>query len=443
MKSTRWLYAAGALMLAVAVRAGIIVYNATLVNTTGLTANATYTLDLQNNGINSLSAQAIYSSATIANVTFQDGAQSTGSFTVTSYTALSSATAVNHITIASNSGLAGVNIALPGYVLINGLDWATGNTSSNTATSLAAALNAVPYLKASATGSIVYTTAAASGSLYNSYSLVSSSPSFVTVATSKFTGGQDNATISINGVSLIQGSGKDWSNITSAHATAVSLAAAINANSSLNTLVKAAASGTVVTATSTLTGAAYNFLLQVSTPAITLSGAHMINGTTSAVTKGSSVITAPNGSTLTTALPVLYSGTPAIGGLLAQATYYVVPVTGNSFMLSNCSTCAVAGTAKDLVVVTSTSTQILDSIHTYTLAPLPITGTPGLSWDVSNDGTNYFPLAVSSVTINSYQAGGTSMFWSFGFIGTRYLRLDATAPTTGALNLKVTVIGTN
>lgn len=432
-------YAAGVLLLAMVARAGIIIYNSVLVNTPALAYNNTYTVDLQSLGIGALSAQAVYSSATISNATFQDGAQSTGSFTVLNYLALSSASASNSLTIVSNAIPANASIAVPGYVFFNGIDWAVGNTSSNTAQSIKTALATVPWLSVSASGSVVYATATY-GSLYNSYGMTSNTSS-ITVTNPRFTGGRDNAYIAINGARLTQG--RHWTAATSNAVTATSLASAINGASLLNTRLTAAASGGVVSATSTINGAGFNYLLQTSTPtALSASGSNMVNGTTPGFALGGSVFTAVHGSGLSLALPVLYSGTPAIGGLTAQTTYYAVPTSGNSFMLAKYSTSAVAGNI-DLVVVTSTSTQLLPSQHTYTLAPLPITGTPGLAWTVSNDGVNFTPVAIASVTINSYTPGGANVLWSFGYIGSRYLRLNVTAPATGGLNLNTTVIGTN
>ena len=109
-------YAAGLLALAMAVHASVIVYNTALVNEAALAYNSTYSVDLQNNGVNALSAQATYSSATIAAASFGDGQQSTGGITVVNYAALVAAPAVNNLTVVTNTGLTGASIVLPGYV---------------------------------------------------------------------------------------------------------------------------------------------------------------------------------------------------------------------------------------------------------------------------------------------------------------------------------------
>lgn len=429
-------YAAGALLLAMIARAGIITYNAVLVNTPALAYNNTYSVNLQTNGIGTLSAQAYYSTATVADATFVDGTQSTGGFTILDYTALSTAAAHNSITVLSTSDLSGATIVVPGFVLVNGQDWATQPTTSQTALSIKNALANVPYLSVSVSGSVVYATATAKGSLYNSYGLVSTSGN-LSVATPQFTGGQDNAVIRINGVALQQAI--NWTAGSSNAQAATSLAAAINA-SSLNTALHASASGSVVTATSTLNGSKYNYLLQTSTPtALASSGSNMAGGTTPNFTLNSPVFTGINGSGLTTALALLYTGSPAIGGLSSGTTYYSVPVSGDSFMLAKYSTSAVAGNV-DLVIVTSTNTQL--SADTYTLAPLKVTGNASFKWQVSNDNSTWTDIAVSSVTVTP-TSSANSTIWSFGFIGTQYLRINVIAPTTGALALKIQLIGTN
>lgn len=437
-KNTGW-YLAGALLLAMVARAGVIVYDSVLVNETALAHNATYSLDMQANGINALSAQALFSSATPTNVPFQDGSQATGSFTVTSFASLSAKAATNNITVTSTSSLSGASIVLPGYVFLNGLDWATGATPAATAISIKNALSTVPWLRVSASGSVVYATATV-GAFYNTMQMVSSNGNIV-VASSHFTGGQNNATVAINGVVLAQG--LNWTAATSNNATAASLASAINASTALNTKIGALASGAVVTLTSKFADSLYNYSLVSSTPSgLAASGVNMTAGTAPAFRLGSTLFAVPaNG--LSLALPVLFTGSPAIGGLASGSTYYAVPVDANDFMLAKYSTSAVAGV--DLVVITSTNTRA--SADSYLLAPLGIGGVPSFKWQVSNDNSTWSDLAVSSVTMGptgtAYAQPPSIVFWSFGFIGTRYIRLNVVAPTAGGISLKVFTIGSN
>lgn len=433
---------AGVMALAFAARAANIIYSAQLASETALAHSSTYSVDLLATGIGSLSAQATYSSATVATASFQDGAQATGGFTVLNYAALKAASATDSITIVSTTGLAGATINVPGFVFSNGIDWATGASPSATATSLAAALATVPYLSVSHAGSVVYATATA-GSFYNTYAMLSNNTN-LSIASPLFTGGQDNAWIAINGARLNQG--MQWTAATSNAATASSLATAINAAAPLSSKLKAQASGAVVTSTSSLNGAVFNYPLQTSTPTVlSASGARMTGGADAAFALGGSAFSSPSNG-LTLALPVLYTqGSAAIGGLTDQTTYYAIPASAGSFMLSTSQSGALAGTG--LVVVTSTNTQLPASQHTYSLAPLGISGVPSFKWQASNDNSNWLDLNVSSVTMGPtgtpYSTPPTSTLWSFGFIGTRYLRLNATAPATGGILLQVQLIGTN
>lgn len=433
------LYAAGLLALATIAYASVIVYNQLLVNETALAYSNTYSVDLQSNGINSVSAQATYSSATVPAVTFRDGTQSTGSLTVLNYLALSTASATNRVTVVTNTELDGASLALPGFVFVEGVDWRKQSTTSGTAASIAAALAQVPSLHVSRVGSVVYTTAPSVGSYYNSWQFVSSTPTALTVNSQYFQGGQDNAIVRVNGINLLQG--RDFTAATSNAATATSLRNAINGNSALSPYITASlGGGGVVFSTSNRTGAQYNFTLVSSTPsALSVSGTRMTGGTAAADTLGSATISIPSHG-LTTALPVLYTtagGT--IGGLSSGATYYPIILDANNVKLSNTSTGAIAGIGAQ--VVTSTSSQVTANL--YTLTPLPITGTPSFKWQVSNDNSSWIDLAVSSVTMTSYSNPPASTLWSFGYIGTRYLRLNVIGPTTGGIYLNVRVIGTN
>lgn len=138
---------------------------------------------------------------------------------------------------------------------------------------------------------------------------------------------------------------------------------------------------------------------------------------------------------------VLYtSSTISPSPLVNQTTYYVIPVDRSSFKLATTLNNAKAGTG---IVITSSGTA-----HTYTLAPLAITGTPSFKWQVSNDGTNFndytansYNVTVSSVTMLSYTLGGASTVWDFGPFDFTWIRLNAIAPTQGGIQLKCTPNG--
>lgn len=426
----------GVLALAAIARAVVIVYTGNLISTPGLAYNATPSLDLQQYGIGGLSAQVTYSSATFAAATFTDGRQSTGSFTIADNTAISTATASDNLTVVSTTGLTSSQIGINGTRLVNGIDWVTMDTTSNTAISIASAIRLnTTLLVSTVTGSaIIYTTAPIAGSYYNAWVTTATAGSALSWANTAFTGGVNNAVVSLNGVTLQQG--LNWLYGATSALSATNLATAINANTTLNKLVTAAASGNVVTTTSTLAGT-NAFSLASSTNAITT--VSMKAGANSATTFAGQITVQGHGFTL--ALPVLYSTKTAggtIGGLTNQTTYYVVPIDANTLGLS--STSAVAQTG---VYQTFTSSVTGLAADSYSLAALPITGTPGFYWQASNDGTNWVNLAVTSVTVSAYSNPPASTLWAFGYIGNRYVRLNIAAPTTGGLSLQVALVGTN
>lgn len=441
-RNAGWIAAALTVVMAVGRLAASIIYNQPLVAQPGLAYSTTFPLNLANAGINTMSAQATFSSATFTNATFVDGQQSTGSFTVLSNTGLSTATATNTLTVTSTSGLTGASILYPGFQWYNGVDWAVGATTAATANSIASALQTAGLTTSVPNGgSVINITAPAYGPLYNSYPLTVVGTSNITVGTPLFQGGQGDLIVTINGVQLKQH--RDWQKGASAAASATALAAAINANATLSKLVTAQAIGTVVTATSTLANV-NSFALTTSSPtAVSVSGVRMTGGVAPAATLASSTLALPSHG-FTTALPLLYtSGGVSLGGLTNQTTYYAVVVDANDLKLASSSSNAQAGT---FITLTSSTTQLSD--HTATLSALPITGTPGFYWQVSNDGSNWYSLQVASVTFGSgggypYANPPTTTIWSFGALPYQQIRLNVTGPTTGGVQLNVTAVGTN
>lgn len=414
-------------------------YNGPLVNApTGAAYSNTYALDLAKYDSSKVSAQVLYSSVTYTSPTFSDGTESTGNVTVISYARLSSATASNYLTVNANNWPLGAILNVNGTQLVGGVNWAKGNVSSNTATNIAAAIVAgVSGITASASGSVVYATATVYGTAGNVYFMTSNTSS-ITVNALKFSGGQDNAVLTINGVTLTANS--QFYPLTSNAVTATRIAAAINAHASLSpTLISTAPAGSaIIYATSTLNGTAYNYTLTTSTPgSLSVSGAVMTGGTNPGDVLNSRVITAVSTFGLPLALPVLYTGTPAIGGLTTGTTYFAVPLAGNTFSLAKYSTSAVAGLTADYVLVTSTNSGT--TAHTYTLAPLGWSGSASFVWQSSNDNSNWATLPLTSAVTVTSTTASTDALYDFGFYNFRYIRLSYTAPTTGALNLVVPV----
>lgn len=550
MKKYGFLIAA-ALALTVIVRAGI-VYNAYLINETGLAYSKNYPLNLSTtpngSGIARLTAQAIYSSSTLPTNTFNDGRVSTATITVITNTGLTAVAAMDRITIAANAviqeaaatntlvvnstnGLTSASISVAGTTIVNNgwrVDLAshtatdiaaqantyvnqivatTGNTSTvtftaskkgtvgnsytlststptaltagaasftgglndafqnqsitvngtvyprgyywnqpnsgspmtstGTAVSIAALLNTITGIQASAAGSVVYATATVSNLAGNSFTIVSSTPSAMTVLTPTFTGGADQASVTINGTKVIVSTGSGNTG------TATNLAASINANSSLSSIMAASSTGNVVFTTSTAVGTLSNYTLISSTPTdLVLSHPTLVGGQNASFTINSPVIFIPS-HRYSTGLPLVLSGSAPPAPLVANTTYFAIAVDANDIDLATSLANAKAGT---FITLTSSSTT---GPHTTTLTPQVTTGTMGLQWQVSNDCVNYtnytttsLGVAVSSLSFASpYTAGSTT--WDLGPVNFQCIQAATTGPSTGAWALQVKVNGSN
>ena len=395
--------------------------------------DTSWTIDLQQLGVNSLSAQATYSSATIPSKTFTDGAPAVGVLTVGSVAHLSTAAASDTITITSTSGIAGAYILMPGFQLKCGADWAAGPTVSSAATSLAAALNKNPLITATPSAGVITITAKTVGAWANSIPIASSNGNIV-VATALMAGGADAAVVTIHGVALKEG--KDWYRGGSTGATATSLAAAVNAAPGLAGFITATPSSSDVNLAAVGNGSKYNFSLASSTGDITVSGALMTGGADMGYAIGSGIISVPSHG-FTVGLPVLYteaSGFP-VAPLVDQTTYYIIPVGADSVELATTVAHAVAGDS--FLVITGSNSPS----HLYTLAPLTISGISAFTWMVSNDGLSYSALSGADVVAFATPFTAAVKTWDLGDINYRYLKLDVQAPDTGAVNLAAVVNG--
>lgn len=412
-----------------------------LTNESALAFNRNYSIDLSTYSASRVAAQVFYSSASPANVTFLDGATSSGTFTVSDYTKLSSATATGRATVVSTSNLGGAVIQLGGYSKTNGTDWFTGATKQLTAVSLASAIATIPNISANAAGGIVYTTAAV-GAYANQFTYTSNNTS-VTINSGHLSGGQDAAYVTIGTQTLT--SGRQWYASVSSDTTGTSLAAAIN-TAFPTTLVAAEGTGAnkgIVSVTAKLDGPVFNYAIASSTPtALLASASSLVNGVNSGFQIGSQIFVSTTAIGLTRGLAYLYAigSNPAIGGLTTGTTYYGVPVTSSQFSLAKYSTSAVVNLAADFVTVTSSASNVFSSEHTYTLTPLAIGGTASFAWQSSNDNVNWSNvLSVSTNTVSSYTNPPTNAIYDFGPYNFRYIRLNVVAPTTGGLFIQSNV----
>jgi hypothetical protein len=277
-------------------------------------------------------------------------------------------------------------------------------------------LDAGPYTRVSA--QVNYGTVTYAASTFSSGA--TSTGSFTVVSTSSLAGKY----VTINRVVLTAGT--DFAVGASVSITATNLAAAINANYLLKPIMSAQGSGALVTATSTYVGG--NFALASNTSSITVSGANMTGGYVAYYSSATDIINVPSHG-FNVGLPVLYSGTPAIGGLTTGTTYFAVPIDVNNIYLATSKVLAVAGVTHVNITVQLAPT----SAATYTLAPLDISGSPAFAWYVSNDGVNY---TVSSSTGGMSVADTGTGIIDFEDFDYRYLKMAVTGPTTGAIKLQ-------
>ncbi len=248
--------------------------------------------------------------------------------------------------------------------------------------------------------------------------------------------------IAINGVSLTEG--VDFSVGNKSSNTATNINAAINANTAFTDIIATSltAGQTIIYATATAVGTAYNYTKYSSSP----TGVNVLGFTTgrnSSIDYVNDIITSTNYS-LDLALPVKFvrvTGT-APTNLTTQTTYFVIPLYDSAFKLSKTSTGAVAGLAIDIVKAAA------DGNSTFTSNPVAFTGTAGFALQASNNGTDYFTAHASSVTFTNATSKpgsgigtGYTVFWSFTPYPYRYFRLNYSKPTFGGSKMKAYING--
>ena len=443
-----------------------ITVSTTMVNEV-LTSTRSFTIDTNLLRIDQLSAQIIYSSASPNTVTFTDGKPSTGTVTVSSLTGLTTTYANNSITVVSTTGLTDHYLYFRGYP-ISLVDKVT-TTSTGTAVNIRNFFNSyysdVVFCSTNAPSAVVTCTATITGVSPNSWTLTSSTPAAVSVSKGTFTGGYDNASFSIGGVTLQANRDFFPGGTTTTAATAI--AAAINANGTLNRMVRAQSGANVVYTTTTFVGYGTRYDMTTSSRAVlAISSSTLLAGTGSDIVLNISSNVAPNQESLLQfpASPyispsnaiykatnwgmgqaVLFTQTSgSFASLTNNATYYASNVTPAAFSLIDTATGAVAGLKLTL------STQTQTGGGTFVLTPLAITGTFSLAFQESNDGINYHQMTVTIGTTTTNAAftyatayPPTSNLLKFGDFLARYIRFLFSSPATnrGGVNTNVIIRG--
>jgi hypothetical protein len=354
-----------------------------------------------------------------------------------------------------NRALLGAYFKVGAYTYRNGYHWSdASNTSTGAAQSITNFLNSISTtinsddtggfgnVTASTSGGVVNLKAGAAGAAGNLITLATTQGpglSGFTAGSALFTGGQDNASFTINGTVFQYPTNWTLGSSSTTSTAAGSIAAAIDANAVLGPLIAASNTSNVVYATATNNGTVYNYTLTSSTQS-QLTAVGFTGGLNPAYSSGSATISLPNHG-FTTALPVLFS-TPSggsIAGLVGGTTYYVIVADANDIELATTS-----ALAQSNFPVILKSTDPTTSAHTYTVTPSTyIAGSASASWQASNDGVNWTAYSTTAggqtVNSNTFTAinPSTTTVQDFGVVDYNYLRYNITGPNQGGVNLKV------
>jgi len=204
------------------------------------------------------------------------GVKATGTITVDDYKELIGVKASATITITDYKKLAGKAFTIGDDTVTDGVDFTAGTANSNTATSLASAIDALTDYSASADGAVVTILYKESGRTGNGI-VISSDATAGYTADPYLAGGLNEGTVTIGTTDLVQGT--DFTAGTDEDTTATSLAAAINGISGLG----ASAVGAVISIEADAVGVASNLAMSatwdnINVPGLTLSGSALEGG---------------------------------------------------------------------------------------------------------------------------------------------------------------------
>ena len=137
-----------------------------------------------------------------------------------------------------------------------------------------------------------------------------------------------------------------------------------------------------------------------------------------------------------TGLGVYLTTTTLTGVNLTNGVTYFVLLGNTGFIkLATTKANAIAGTFID---ITSAGTQ-----GTFTLTPCTLqnAATYSFKWQASNDGTNFYDLSVTSITILAANTTAINYIWDFAKVNYQYIRCALTSGTLGAISLKLHAFG--
>ena len=420
----RFLYAVLVIVLAVSIgHASAVTYQTTPVNG-NLASTQTYVLDCSATGTDYLSWEACFSTPTYGVASFGDGVKSTGT-----------------IYIATNSGVHNSTVTIMGQNFVEGIDWTYSSASSTqTAYNLWKVLNSTYGLQA--TGYLT---------VLSTYSLVGSS---FAMYGNTFVAGTDwqIGTATYSALAVKQTASSIYSDLANYFNTTVLCALNTSSITFTYNSVGTAGNNTITCWVTSMTASGMSGgtpapLVGISFSSSNVLASSVITATATTVSAGgnykfsntvstSMVMTGMSGyvasnilyapfstiattQTYPTGCAVNYVVTTGSGtvGLTSLATYYVLNSNGATLQLATTRDTAVAGNA----------IQLLDTKSdrgAFTLTAVPATGVlypAGFYWQASNDGINYYNLAVTSETIYSTTTYST-MLWDFARYDYEFIR---------------------
>ncbi len=397
-----------------------------------------FTQNMEVGDYKSLSFQVDYASAIPAGLSIAGGSVSSVTFQVADYAGLHGQASSATVTLVSGhnqANIASSYIAINGQRFTEGVDWNKNtNYATMTAYNLGVALNAYGNFYATTSSNVVTVTARSTGTAQNSWTITSSTAAF---GVSAFSTGQDYGYLSINGVTLTEGT--SWNAATSSDTTAANIVTAINGNSSLSAIVLASTGSAqgkgFLQVVSLATGLNAYPLTTSNTTKLSPSFYQFAGGVAPDFSIATDVFTkAAHG--LSTGMSVVFStgSNKTVGGLTHGTTYYAIPINANTFKLASSAANAIAGTAIDLTSVQDGAT------HALTPSIFSV-GSAGFDWRGSNDGSTFYALPIGTALSSVTYSTPNGQLFTFTDYAYKYLQLSFTGPTRGGITVTATING--
>ena len=269
--------------------------------------------------------------------------------TVITLVVVTKGTAMNSATVTGTSSYSALSrtfsggtsthavLTVAGHALTEGAGWTAATDNDATATSLAAAVNALSEVSATATLAVISIVATPAGAAGNSVALVTSDAVNLTKSGALLTGGINAATVTVGATTLVEST--DFNAVTSNDQTATNLASVINGLA----LVGASATLAVVTVTADATDVSGNSIALAKTGSgVAVSGAFLtggVNGLTTTISgTGSNAQKTVNGSVMAGAVAPNVLGffvDNSITALTSSYVYFPFAVRYNNIVLNN------------------------------------------------------------------------------------------------------------